>query len=141
MRYDDHYKLCYVRDSWVYFTTQSLEKQWGDDWNDIPFECNAGKPYEWDAEAYVPGDAPAWDIVKVAYSGDFETPDSRCNSTNSPYSVEIINNGAVPWLSTSLYSPPPHTHIYAGVSYSEFVRLVQSAGGKVYEEIEKELVG
>jgi hypothetical protein len=27
------FKLCYVEDSWAYFTTQDVTKQWGDDWD------------------------------------------------------------------------------------------------------------
>lgn len=37
--------LCYVDEPWAYFTTQKLEDQWGDDWEDSPYEHNAGKPY------------------------------------------------------------------------------------------------
>ena len=39
------YKLCYVKDNIALFTTQSLSKQWGDDWDDATFEHNADKPY------------------------------------------------------------------------------------------------
>ena len=28
------YKLCYIENSFAYFTTQDLDKQWGDDWDD-----------------------------------------------------------------------------------------------------------
>lgn len=38
--------LCYVKEPWAYFTTQPLDKQWGDDWNDAPYEHNAEEPYE-----------------------------------------------------------------------------------------------
>lgn len=37
--------LCYVDDKFAYFTTQELAKQWGDDWDDAPYEHNAGEPY------------------------------------------------------------------------------------------------
>jgi len=39
------YRLCYVDLPWVYFTTQDLDKQWGDDWDDAPYEHNAEEPY------------------------------------------------------------------------------------------------
>lgn len=39
------YKLCYVEDNFAYFTND-FENQWGDDWNDRPYEHNAGEPYE-----------------------------------------------------------------------------------------------
>ena len=42
-------KLCYIDGAWAYFTTQALADVIGDDWNDAPYECNAGAPYEWGA--------------------------------------------------------------------------------------------
>ena len=34
--------LCYIdQHKRAYFTTQALSKQWGDDWNDAPYEQNA----------------------------------------------------------------------------------------------------
>jgi hypothetical protein len=43
--------LCYIDGSWAYFTTQNLKDQWGDDWDDAPFDCNAGEPYRWREES------------------------------------------------------------------------------------------
>ncbi|OGN14800.1 MAG: hypothetical protein A3J47_00270 [Candidatus Yanofskybacteria bacterium RIFCSPHIGHO2_02_FULL_43_22] len=37
--------LCFVEGNTAYFTTQELSKQWGDDWNDAPYEHNAERPY------------------------------------------------------------------------------------------------
>ena len=37
--------LCYVYGPWAYFTSRPLSEQWGDDWNDAPYEHNAGEPY------------------------------------------------------------------------------------------------
>ena len=42
---EEEYKLCYVEGQKAYFTS-NFEKQWGDDWNDRPYECNAGEPYD-----------------------------------------------------------------------------------------------
>lgn len=41
----DDFKLCYINGSTAYFTTLSLDDQWGDDWDDAPYEHNAGTPY------------------------------------------------------------------------------------------------
>ena len=41
----DEYKLCYVDGNKAWFTN-NFEKQWGDDWNDRPYEHNAGLPYD-----------------------------------------------------------------------------------------------
>ena len=114
----DNYKLCYVYGSFAYFTTQELSKQWGDDWNDAPYEHNAGSPY----------DEKGQNIKKIAFDGDLEPP---CEGyVNSKYSVEDINAKAVPWLYTH-YSKPK-VSIFAGASIEEFKELVIKSGGNIY---------
>jgi hypothetical protein len=119
-------KLCYVDETWAYFTTQSLESQWGDDWNDAPYEHNAGLPYE-----ASPRDKKQWEIIKLAYDGPLETP---CYGIpNSSMSVEDINNGACAWLVSSRYlDPPKRVIIPAGTDISKFIALIKEAGGEVY---------
>lgn len=86
------FKLCYVDDEFAYFTTKPLTEQWGDDWNDVPYEHNAGTPYK----------DEGMEIMKLAYSADMETPREGYN--NSPFSVEVINSGAIAWLRSSTWS-------------------------------------
>lgn len=81
-----YFKLCFVKDNFAYFTTKPLSEQWGDDWNDIPYECNAGIPYEDDRS----------EIIKVAYTGSLSTPSTVFRS--SEFSVEEINSGNIAWL-------------------------------------------
>lgn len=38
------YYLCYVDGNKAWFT-DNWEHIWGDDWNDAPYEYNAGNPY------------------------------------------------------------------------------------------------
>jgi len=117
--------LCYVDRPWAYFTTQALAEQWGDDWNDAPYQHNAGRPYE----AY--GDkAGAWRIVRVAFEAgcEMECPADR----SARYSVEEINGRLAPWLSP--VSVKHRMHIWAGTPLSEFVRLIRETGGQVYTE-------
>lgn len=38
------YKLCYVDNNEAWFTSD-FKHQWGDDWDDRPYEHNAGSPY------------------------------------------------------------------------------------------------
>lgn len=147
--------LCYVSGPWAYFTTKKLEEQTGDDWDDAPYEHNAGPPYrpcwhrregrgspgqglcdcdpckrDWD------GETPRWRIIKVAWDGVLEEPDAW--ATNTPWSVDMINAGAEPWLRTARFAAGVvhHVRIAAGTTLSEFRRLVAMADGHVYESIE-----
>ena len=66
------WNLCYVERNFAYFTSIPLELQWGDDWNDAPYEHNAGEPYG--DHRPTPG-APRAEhsILKVAFDGDLST--------------------------------------------------------------------
>lgn len=118
--------LCYVENSWAFFTTRRLVDQWGDDWDDVPYESNAGRPYEWHSES---SDEP-WEIIKVAWDGPFNTPDYMHH--NSPWSVQSINAGAVAWLNTARWVHKHPVSIPAGVTLEEFQRLINKGGGRVY---------
>lgn len=119
--------LCYVEGNWAYFTTQPLSGQWGDDWNDAPYEHNAGAPYEWDDKC---GD-PKYEVVRVAWDGPFDPPCS--DELNSPFSVEQINAGAIAWLRRSRYgATAAGPNIMAGTTLANFVSVVRSVGGNVY---------
>lgn len=120
--------LCYVYDCWAYFTTQSLDKQWGDDWDDAPYEHNAGRPYYPYKEK-----GEDWDIIRVAWEGPFDTPDMY--HANSPWSVKTINQGAVPWLTNVRNLYGNHTEpisIFAGCTLDYFKKEVRRGGGDVY---------
>ena len=111
-------KLCYVDGHFAYYTTQELSKQWGDDWNDIPYECNAGEPYEPHKnckEDWKENGEPKWKIEIVAFQSNFDQPCSGFH--NSPYSVEDINKGKVPWLKSDTVSIP------AGATKEQFIEV------------------
>jgi len=117
--------LCYVEESWAYFTSQSLEEQWGDNWDVVPYEHNSRPPYR-----YCPGihkDKKPWAIIRVAWHG--ELYDQTWWYDNSPYSVRDINSGKVPWLEGRFAT------IHAGVSLSRFIDLVRVSGGEVYRRL------
>ena len=119
----NEFKLCYVEDNFAYFTRKELHEQWGDDWNDAPYEHNAGRPY-YDNED---------EILMVAYRADLQSPcDNFCNS---PYSVQDINNGAVAWLYDR--HGDSNVAIHAGCGVEEFIDKVHKANGCVYIEVEK----
>jgi hypothetical protein len=139
-----NFKLCMIdRHGFAYFTTKELSKQWGDDWNDAPYEHNAGTPYEPTIFYYSDGrrekdprdwnedGTPKWEIYKVAY--DYcgaETPGDM--GPNSRYSVEMINNKLTPWLMKY-----PDKALFAGASVDEFVTFIEECGGTVYLPKEK----
>jgi len=114
------YRLCFVEAHFAYFTTKPLTGegcQWGDDWNDAPYEHNAGAPSS-EAEGQ---------IKIVAYKSD--TLVLPCDGhANSPYSVEDLNAGAHPWLS----SREDRVYIYAGCTPEHFKTEVEKAGGRVF---------
>lgn len=112
--------LCYVRNGKAYFTDQPLDKQWGDDWDDAPYEYNAGPPY---TDAGV-------QITCLYFEGLFLTPDD--GHTNSPWSVEMINRGEVAWLRSDGGTSPP---IMAGTTMEDFIARIRAAGGKVFVEL------
>ena len=117
-------RLCFVRECWAFFTTQPLEMQWGDDWDDAPYEHNAGLPY-------LPHAGESWEVIKVAWEGPFDTPAVMGN--NCAYSVMHINDGRVPWLFQDAYTDKSDIPaIYAGISLRDFIGVVEAAGGVVY---------
>lgn len=130
--------LCLVKDGWAWFTTQPLAEQWGDDWDDVPYEHNAGEPYEWDANT--DKDKKPWKLFKVAFDGYFTTPDYAQN--NSPYSVKMINGGVIVWLVGCRFSSGSGIItermivIPAGMTFRDFIPRVYLAGGKVYVDME-----
>jgi hypothetical protein len=121
--------LCYVAGQWAYFTTRKLSEPLGDDWNDAPYEHNAGTPYEFGDHDRKKGIHP-WFIIKVAWDGNFNQPHDHYH--NSPWSVEQINAGAVAWLVTSKSSDNKWVTIPAGTTLDRFCELIRIGGGTVF---------
>lgn len=119
------FKLCYVDGNKAFFT-DNFEKQWGDDWNDAPYEHNAEEPYT----NYFENSVKYKIEIKEVY---FEIPYYNylpCdNYSNSPYSVEMINNGAIAWITTEDF------FIKAGTSIEEFVKIIKDNKGKIFFEV------
>ena len=126
------YKLCYVEGNKAWFS-DSFENQWGDDWNDRPYECNAEEPYDsWGEE--IGEDEEEKKIYKyheikhkVLYFETNDWMDERpCDIGR--FSVEDINKQAVAWVHTSKYN------ILAGTTIEKFIEVIESNGGKIYLE-------
>lgn len=128
------YRLCYVDGQKAWFT-DSFEKQWGDDWNDKPYECNAGEPYNSWSELIEDNE----DIFKRKYKHHqiklktlyFETDDwseqKPCDMGR--FSVEDINKGTIAWVHTDKFN------ILAGTEIEEFIKIIKENGGKIYMEV------
>lgn len=111
-------RLCYIDPvrSIAFFTDKPLtgpDRVWGDDWDDAPYEHNSGLPY-------------AWTVMVFFVGNDADTPDR--GHINSPYSVENINNGAVPWLMAAPWRPEPD-FLDAGATVPEFFDFIYRLGG------------
>ena len=127
------YKLCYVRDNIMYFT-DNFKNQWGDDWNDAPYEHNAGEPYdrkyyhEYDDEWCI--EHGCGNIKNIAFLG-YDIAEPKDGHWNSPHSVETINKKAVPWL----YCDEAGA-LFAGATMAEAKRWLKKAGvmwGELHE--------
>lgn len=139
------YKLCYIDGSnrMAYFTTQELSKQWGDDWNDAPYQFNAGPPYEPGMYYYSDGrkeknekdwnedGTPKWEIYTLMFYVPWAT--FPCDFGNNGYSVQQINAGVVAWVAGSDAQGVPIA-ISAGCSVQEFQDKIWKMRGKIYLE-------
>jgi len=113
----NEYKLCYVDESteegssydWnsedasekprfvnMYFTSTDLKKQWGDDWDDAPYEHNAEIPYDDDGNEET-------EILAISVPQTDERimqlpRDIFYCGGNSPLCVAQINSGLCAWI-------------------------------------------
>lgn len=128
---DNEYKLCYVEGGQAYFTTLSLTgpgcRQWGDDWNDAPYQHNAGYPYKWHPYDAERGIEP-YKLLVAWYAGPLDTPDKAF--WRKAYSVEEINQKVCPWLQSG-WGAKENVRIWAAASPEKFAELVTKAGGVV----------
>jgi len=106
----NEHRLCYVKDDWAYFTSIPLSEQWGDDWGDTPYQCNAGRPYE---------DTPG-QIIRIAFLGPHE-------DAGWHLSVEKINSQGLPWLRYN-----DSTFLLPDCTINEFKDFIWKTGGEVY---------
>ncbi|MDB4312188.1 hypothetical protein N9937_02035 [bacterium] len=104
-------KLIYVDGPFAYFTDE-FDKAWGDDWDDVPYEHNAGHPY---GRYFV--------IMYDNRENGYGIPRSPNHGhLNSPYSVDDINNMHVPWI---IVEAGP---IFGGHNVATFEYAMQESG-------------
>ena len=125
-----NYQLCYVKDGDCYFANTEPEKVWGDDWDDAPYEHNAGEPYSHREE---------YEVFRLKIDTGNNLLEPCEYHTNSPYSVQDINRKRVSWLRTAEWIES-HFVIHAGTTVKDFVKTLQSNGYPVYVELENSIV-
>lgn len=86
---------------YAYFTPISLNKQWGDDWDDAPYEYNAEIPY--DSYERENGDRIEYEILRVPFyinhdGWNIKMPKDYGPHDYNPFSLRDINSGAVAWI-------------------------------------------
>ena len=131
----DKLKLCYIdsidqtyrdytpieekQEYYAYFTPAELDKQWGDDWDDAPYEYNAEIPYD---DYYEEDTKVELNIMRVPFNVYHDGWHVRFpkdwGGENSPFCVKDINAGAVAWI----YDNSSTTAICAGCNPEEFFR-------------------
>lgn len=128
------YQLCFVEggrwydeDLTLYFTEKDVKDQWGSDWDDTPYEHNAGLPYDEDTSTELGtengrGIYAKIDIIKVILTTnsycDLITPCSGVD--NSRYSVKDINSKAIPWVVIK-DSNEIKLSVFAGTTLKQFL--------------------
>lgn len=129
MKKFEDYKLCYMTEDKAYFTRKELEKQWGKDWNVAPYEHYAGEPYSDKKDDIF--------IVGIDVGDHFPGPILPNHfHYNSPYSVESINSGLMPWLTFyNLHGDGRVStcNLYAGISLGDFEKKVRKNNGRVID--------
>lgn len=134
------FKLCYVDSSeytgepmTLYFTElDDVTQQWGDDWDDAPYEHNAGTPYEHDYNQPEQGVKdgrgiyPRIKIYKIMLTGGHNIMTPRTKQLNSPYTVEDINKGIVPWL-TIINKKDKAIYVKAGTTLRDTLKALSKS--------------
>lgn len=122
--------LCYAKDNRAWFTTAPLTQQNGDDWDDAPYEHNAGTPYTYGTWMENLG-YPDYELYTLMYVTVLAEPcdDYTVDRLHggSPCSVDDINNGKVPWF----YDPDNKNaglFIEAGATIFRFCEIMARTG-------------
>lgn len=146
----DNAVLCMVKGDTMYFTTQEIERQWGDDWDDAPWQHNAGNPYtpiataasfnkdtgQWETRLYTvnPDGSIPWSVYSCYWAGPFYSPslDAEWGTSERArkfYSAEQLNAGVLPWLEHDPDDGTPVQKLMAGMPYTAVRALVERCGG------------
>ena len=109
----------------LYLGADDCEDYWGDDWNDAPYEHNAGRVYQ----EYIKG------YVEFAFSLKYNIYEACDGYFNSPFSKEDMINRKIPCL-TICASAEPEIKIYFGDNIDEVSKQIIELGGFKINEID-----
>lgn len=131
MTYPNPERIEGEQEYYAYFTPLDLDEQWGDDWDDYPYEHNAGTPYDSKYEEKdEEGKWKEYEIVKVPFYVDswkVYFPSEWGDGGNSPFCVRDINAGAAAWVyyaGKDRKSSNGSVAIHAGVNPFEFIEKI-----------------
>lgn len=130
------YRLCYIdHESHMMYFTDDMEHVWGDDWDDAPYEDNAGEPYRRTAKSPEHGTGliravryEDWgEGASVHWLSEPHETYGRCLSVE-----EINKKRQIPWLSGV------GSALYAGATIEEAREFFKKNGWKlaVLDEVE-----
>lgn len=124
----EKYQLCYLKNCYAYFTTQSLELQTGHRWNERPHQKVSGVPYN-----YLPlVDKDSWELVRVRFKVNRHDTTTDPSSVEDNYSVQDINLELKrPWVILKNPKTEECVEVYAGTSLFAFIKLVKEHQGSV----------
>jgi len=117
-QYPLDWKLCLVKDHYVYFSKDNPYEIYGYDWEDAPAYCNAGAPY------------CKFQSFRVTISGVL-VPDYKSHYSAQDYNSPQCHH---PWLSTdpcNRLSTRSQILIYSGITFRDFLRICAVLGEEV----------
>ena len=114
----------------LYLGEDNCNDYWGDEWDDTPYEHNAGRVYE----KYIKG------YVEFAFPLKYSVCEVCTGYLNSPFSKEDMKNREVPCLTISA---EPETEIYFRVYFGDNIdeiskKITELGGFKIFEMRNKE---
>ena len=110
-----------------YLGADDCTDYWGDDWDDAPYEHNAGEVYS----RYVKATAD------VAFPLKYSVCEACCGYFNSPFSKEDMMNRKVPCI-TVKYGSHLGAEIYFEDNFESVLKSVTDCGGTLLDYVVKE---
>lgn len=109
------------QDHYAYFTPISLDTQWGDDWDDSPYDCNSGIPYD---SSIIDGVRKHIEIIQIPFCKKYNFRlTNDLSHRDCPFSVKDINRGVVCWMFLE-NDQDDYSVIYGGDSIEKFIKTL-----------------